>query len=121
MGILLVSKEYLINFLENEISSDREIYDRLIVYLEQNISNLINSTNDLAELMASAHKAKSGCKTFGADLLESKIEELEHSYKKKELKTHSKIVHDIEIIAQDSINEIKKIANLYFEEVKKSA
>lgn len=87
----LISKEILMNFIINELSLDQDLFLKQLGYFSKHLSEFKESGNDPSALSRLAHKIKVGCRCFGAEKFEAKMEQIELLHKNNTLQSDSEI------------------------------
>jgi hypothetical protein len=117
----LIDKKSLILFLKEDLNSNHDIFKKLLGHLSVHLDDLLKSKDDLVNQGSLAHKAKTGCSSFGAMTLFYKLEEFESLSKNNNSIAQKKLFSLIEELIDPSLSEIKSIANDYFKGASKSA
>lgn len=110
----LVSSKQLIHFLKKEIDSEKELFERLFAHFTNHLLELEKNQRDLESCQHSAHKIRSGCRSFGALILEEKLETLEaYDLNENQIQAREQ-VQSIISLSQPTLTEIRKISSEFF-------
>ena len=119
----LISREHLIQFLRDDLDCNEDIYEKLIIHLSKHLEDIKNANKEDSKVLRDiAHKAKTGCHSFGALELFSNLVELEINAKanNNDVIQNNLLPHLLTLI-DPTLDEIRITAKFFFEEVKKSA
>ena len=112
----LVSNDILAQFINEDLLFDRSIFSLLLGHLETSLNELRRPGHDAKALGLFAHKAKSGCRSFGAIGLGAQLERLEAAALTDGLPAAARLLQNATALIDPTLEEIKKRSEQLFEQ-----